>query len=130
MKLDRSVRSDFSQLVDGYWSDVEPLASDHAYLKDPKDLGVARRRAALAAMLSAPENELHDRCGARWLSLRNRWDALLAVLASAGCFFLRRGTIEDYYFGVGDNVRKTERALAEARPTPGNGSRSRGGAVC
>lgn len=114
MELDRSVRSDLTQFVDRYWSEIEPFASDHAYLKEPKDLGMARRRAALAAVLSAPRDELRERFDMRWLGLRDRWDALLAVLAHAGCFFLRRGTIEGYYFNIGDSERKTDRALAEA----------------
>jgi AAA domain, putative AbiEii toxin, Type IV TA system/AAA domain len=114
MDLDRSIRSDFSQFVDDYWSDIEPLASDHTYLREAKDLDVARRRAALATVLSASTDELRDRRDPRWLTFRDRWNALLAVLGIAGCFFLRRGTIENYYFSAGDHERKTERALAEA----------------
>lgn len=75
------------------------LARGHRYLAPPEEtkisLEVARRRAALATLLSQ-EPEVFQRLPL-WSLLRNRFDALLEVLEAGGCFILRRGTIEDCY---------------------------------
>lgn len=89
----------FTGLVANSWSDIAPLAEQHPYWtgRDPDaaDDMKPKRRAALAVLLTCPENAVptqHD-----WTASRAMFHALLDFLERVGCFILRRGTIEDYY---------------------------------
>jgi hypothetical protein len=119
LALDNEVRTDLSQLTTGSWSEIEPLASKHRYWMNRRsDLpdDISKRRAVLATVFINPEAELRKLAnGPRWISLRRRVTALLDAADSVGCFFLRRGTIEDYYLHVAtaDDAGKPEAAAAE-----------------
>ncbi len=91
-------------MVRDRWTDIEPLAAAHRYMqgaqavKDPAELDKRRRRAGLAVLLSGDPDALARLAhGGDWRKLRARFEALLSYLEAGGCFFLRRGTIEDYY---------------------------------
>lgn len=98
-EMDKVLRTGFAQAVNDWWSEIEPLAAAHQYLKQPKEtLEKSRRRAALAVVLSIDEAALRDLPhGADWCGFRSRFNALLRVMIAGGCFILRRGTIEDYF---------------------------------
>jgi len=89
----RSVHSDFCQSVSNHWDSIEAIASKHPYYK-PDDDGVYteqfKRRCAFSVMSSWPNQP-------PWSDLKLRIESLLKVLEQAGCFVLRKGTIEQYY---------------------------------
>jgi hypothetical protein len=102
--MDRPLRTEFARAVAEQWIELAPLAAAHHYLQSsegdpPSDM--AKRRATLAVVLSADETTLRSLPnGQAWAGLRSRFGALLSVLEAAGCFLLRRGTVEDCYFST------------------------------
>jgi len=95
----KTIHDDFSTMVSNNWADLAPKASRHAYWTDPaSDQFVAKRRAALATLLNMSQRETRSISnGHSWNDLRIRFLILIECLEAAGCFFLRNGTIEDYY---------------------------------
>ncbi len=98
--LDAQLRTDLANLVAKSWNDIEPLCQGSRYLEKTA-AGYSEqsmRRAALAVILSTDERTLSAiASGSNWCTLKSRFSALLGILRSGGCFFLQRGTIEDYY---------------------------------
>ena len=99
--LDRDLRNELGRLIASDWGSIQANAETHRYwTKKRNDIAVegARTRAALAVLLSAPETDICEfKNGQEWLALRQRYQAMLEALDGAGCVFLRRGTIEDYF---------------------------------
>src|SRR5271166_2337969 len=123
--MDRVVRSSFSEAVSRWWLEIEPLASKHRYLSDRGDDGAptekAKRRAALSVLLCADRTALKELPhGSNWLELLDRIIALTSALEAGGCFFIRRGTIEDCYLSQSASMTtgKPEAAAAEASAFP------------
>jgi hypothetical protein len=57
-----------------------------------------KRRAVLATLMSMSAAERENLCNSSvWAGMHDRLSALLDLLETAGCFILRRGTIESYY---------------------------------
>ncbi len=105
----------FTRLVDSSWNDIAPLAEVHPSWtdrgRDSTDDTKARRRAALAVLLTCPESAIpsqHD-----WRGIRTMFNALLDFLEEVGCFILRRGTIEDYYL-FSSQITATEKPSGAA----------------
>jgi hypothetical protein len=119
MEIDRSIRDKFNSLLDPLFQALSPIATKHRYwtssrAQDPDEDLKAKRRAALAALLSSTTDELRPLVDGEALTLRTRYNALLEILDSAGCIILRRGTIEDYYFdSYPGSVGKPEAAAVE-----------------
>jgi hypothetical protein len=116
--IDASLRTDFAQAVADHWSEIAGLAESGRYLAGQKDAPaeLARRRAAMSVVLSSDESTLAAISnGSRWTGLKARATALLGILEVGGCFFLRRGTIEDYYQSSAKSGNaKPEAAVNEA----------------
>jgi OLD-like protein/putative AbiEii toxin of type IV toxin-antitoxin system len=97
----RTVHTDFASSIEKHWDDISEHASLHSYWtkRDPdKDETIARRRAAMAVILSDTEENISTwPNGEVWLRLRLTISALLDFLETTGCFILRKGTIESYY---------------------------------
>ena len=116
--LDRDIRSDLAQAVSSHWTAIESLASTHHYwtgcpAAERSDL--TKRRSALAILMSSDGEEL-DRLSrsSDFTALRQRFTVLFDALEKVGCFFLRRGTIEDYYGSAIASEAKPEAAALEA----------------
>ncbi|MDQ2832610.1 MAG: AAA family ATPase [Acidobacteriota bacterium] len=117
VSLARGVYQSFADLVTNYWGEIASLAEQHSYWinRDPNatDDTSAKRRAALAVLLTSPESTLptqHD-----WRGIRIRFQALLDFLEQVGCFILPRGTIENYY--LCSNLTATEKPSKAAEET-------------
>lgn len=98
----RSIYSAFSDLVKDHWDDIVRYAEKHPYWTSREsskvELTTAKRRAAFVTLYILTEDELSNLgIGERWKNIKLRFDALLALLETQGCFFLRRGTVESYY---------------------------------
>lgn len=94
-ELIKSVRADFFKSVDEHWALYEPLAKSSVYWPSDKDqaLDVETKRRAAFSGLFCTESQLPSEL----LPVVTRLQVALDLLESAGCFFLRRGTIESYY---------------------------------
>ncbi len=97
----RKVYSDFCEAVDHHWDDIAQEATKHPYWTNrhpDSDEGIARRRSAMAILVISTEDEVQSWSNSEtWCPLRRMLIALLNFLETAGCFILRRGTIESYY---------------------------------
>lgn len=98
----RSIYSAFSDLVESHWEDIARHAEQHPYWTSHESSKVeptkAKRRAAFVTLYTLTEDELSILGDEeRWKNIKLRFDALLNLLETQGCFFLRRGTVESYY---------------------------------
>jgi predicted ATPase len=100
-KFARNIKSDLTQTIDKNWSDLAKDAEKHSYWinQEPeKGENVAKRRSATAILLTSTEGQRDSWSQSlEWNSLYHRLIALLDCLEQAGCFILRKGTIENYY---------------------------------
>jgi hypothetical protein len=98
----RTVHSDFCRLVESNWNDIASEASHHPYWLNRdvtnKDEVLAKRRATLATIMSLSHDELAQLPNSEiWTVMHSRLTALFDFLETAGCFVLRKGTVESYY---------------------------------
>lgn len=114
--LGSAIYNDFCKAVDSEWALIQPLAEQTTYWlrrdkgKDEKE---AKRRAAFVSLMSRNDSVVKA-LGGIWFDLRKRTSALLALLEEEGCFILRRGTIEDYYFHADPSTVSAKPAEAAA----------------
>ena len=106
----RGVHSDFCQMIVEKWADIEGLAIQHSYwtgrIKGSEEK--ARRRSALATLLCLNKEQASKLCHAsEWMGIKMRLESLLLMLGHVGCFFLNKGTIENYY------IRRSEAGEAD-----------------
>lgn len=97
----RNVHRTLSEIVTQHWEDIREKAELHAYwLNRPADgdENQAKRRASFAVLMSLSDTDI-DRLNnsSHWKSLSLQLVALMEALESAGCFILRKGSIEAYY---------------------------------
>ncbi|MDJ0533394.1 MAG: AAA family ATPase [Xenococcaceae cyanobacterium MO_207.B15] len=96
-----SIKSVLSKTINNNWNDISNNAEQHSYWinRDKgQDENIAKRRSATAILLTSTEAQRRSWSNSSdWNSLYNRLIALLDCLEKAGCFILRKGTIENYY---------------------------------
>ena len=114
-----TIHSDFSQMVERSWEDIEQHAVHHRYWQHREEgkLLNAKCRAAFCTLIAACEGTVEAwNNGSEWKALRARYLSLLKVLEILGCFVLRKGTIEDYYSYIDGSGKddKPWRATEEA----------------
>jgi hypothetical protein len=118
-EIDRGIRDKLNTLLDDAFTALSAAILKHQYWTargdTPDEELKAKRRATLAALFMTSREELKTLLSGELLALRNRYEALMDILATAGCVILCRGTIENYYFGQYRvaNVGKPEAAAAE-----------------
>ncbi|SFO90491.1 ATP-dependent endonuclease [Ralstonia sp. NFACC01] len=99
------VKSVVGQVIRDHGNVLADLSATHRYLSDLEDgkpTDKATTRAAYVSLLTTPIEQLEKlSCGTEIARARRMLDSFLEVLEAAGCFVLRRGTIEDYYFATG-----------------------------
>jgi hypothetical protein len=113
--LTRKAKSDFTELVDSNWDAISPVAESSVYWTHSsldQDEETKKRRAAFTAMFLAQDLSNVP----EWSAMRDRFEVILELFESQGCFILRRGTIESYFADIsnvsGDS--KPAGATAEA----------------
>ncbi len=120
LKFAHDVHNDLSNAASNNWDDLARTATAHPYwthASSTQSLATKQRRSVLAVLMnSAPETIQSWQNGQMWLELRHRLTALFKCLESAGCFVLKKGTIEDYYQYVAtpSRVAKVADAYQEA----------------
>jgi hypothetical protein len=98
------------------WTEIFSLAEQHPYWlnRDPQaDSTQAQRRAALATLFSRADDVAKTSGAEAWQGLRIQVTSLFDLLEVGRCFFLRRGTIENY-FGVPRNAKSDQKPAVAA----------------
>lgn len=116
-EMDGHVRSAFSNLVDKHWGEIATISMRHSYWLNcsvPDQDKSIRRRAVLATLLENPSAFAGLSVVKEFDIILKRFTALLSNLEKPGLFFLRRGTIEDYYQIPQGSLGKPEAAAVEA----------------
>ena len=109
--LDGDLRRELADFVTRHRDAVRTTATEHA---DWSETDVnADRRVALARILTDPAS-FDDDARADAVSLCTRYEALTKALAELGCFFLRRGTIENYFAFESSDRGKPDVAAQES----------------
>ena len=108
MAFARNVYSDFCKLIESYWSDIEEHAMTHPYWTSrdlDKDENIFKRRASLSMLFTLSDQDIL-RLGKHkeWNGIKSRFITLLDLLELVGCFILRKGAIEDYYYTKSDSI--------------------------
>jgi len=113
--LAREAHNRFCQTVEDHWEDIAAHAMSHSYWTNRKageDETIARRRAAMAVLMISAESDRRGwRNQEKWNGLHRMLDGLFTCLEGAGCFVLRKGTIEHYYQCVKPESR-TDKVIA------------------
>lgn len=111
--LDGKLRSELAALITANGAAIDAAIAAYPYWSDKQDLDLKRRRCASAQLLTQPSAFTGD-FDEKMAALATRYGVLLACLEQLGCFFLRRGAIENYYADTSNSVGKPARASAEA----------------
>lgn len=112
--LDRDLRTAITTFIADSKEVVDTAAENYLDWSS-KDSGAdTKRRVTLARILTDPTS-FGTEASSRAESLCKKYDVLLSSLHNLGCFFLRRGAIENYYGVIQDiGTGKPDRAALEA----------------
>ncbi|ELY5879447.1 AAA family ATPase [Cronobacter sakazakii] len=112
--LDRDLRAAITTFIADFRKEVDTAAENYLDWSS-KDSGADTvRRVTLARILIDPAS-FGTEASLRAESLCKKYDVLLSSLHKLGCFFLRRGAIENYYSAIEEiGTGKPDRAALEA----------------
>jgi AAA domain, putative AbiEii toxin, Type IV TA system len=111
--LDGDLRTDLSKFLTKHEVAVNAAASAYDDWSSRESKSLSARRVTLARLITDP-NSFEGSAVADASSLSARFQVLLEALSRLGCFFLRRGAIENYYFDGAAEKNKPDRAAAVA----------------
>lgn len=116
--LIKSLKSEIHGLIESGKERLEFFYNQHSYLinrNDSDDLNQTITRALIGVLLSSDENDLLKWPNSEeWMGIKRRMLTILGALENLGCFVLRKGSIEDYYFNCEVNMsRKTNSGMKE-----------------
>ncbi|AVT17483.1 ATP-dependent endonuclease [Paracidovorax avenae] len=111
--LDGDLRTDLSKFITKHETAVAAAAAAYDDWSSSESKSLSVRRVTLARLLNEP-NSFEASAVADASSLRNRFQVLLEALSRLGCFFLKRGAIENYYGDGVSDKSKPDRAAAVA----------------
>lgn len=113
ISFSRSIYTDYMRIVDSSWINISNKAEQHSYWLQRQDENQAKKRSVMAALFTLEDEEiLQLQNGQDFMSIKRRLTFLFDTLELAGCFILRKGTIEDYY-QVGRVTNKLQAAVEE-----------------
>jgi predicted ATPase len=111
--LDNDLRSALANFMTKHQTAVDTAAAAYPDWSSKESSALAKRRVTLAGILTNPAS-FGDTTVTEAVSLRTQYDALLSALAELGCFFLRRGAVENYYRIASIDRGKPDFAAEEA----------------
>lgn len=111
--LDHDLRSQLAQFMSDYVAEVDAAARNYTDRSGSDSASGAKRRVTLARILTEPGSFGPDAATVA-TSLQTKFSALLSSLAELGCFFLRKGAIENYYRLPASDRSKPDLAAQEA----------------
>lgn len=120
-QLDNDIRNKLVKIINNNWENIKLKAEQHTYWKNrhtdkDEDEMVAKKRSTVAILMEANDSEIESwEHSQDWIEIKNRITALFNFLEKVGCFFLRKGTIENYYKFADQNTSsgKPNAALEE-----------------
>ncbi len=112
--LDSDLRNALATFMANHQAAVDTAAKTYPDWSSKESTALAKRRVTLARVLTDPTSFDDAAASAEATSLRTRYDTLLDALAELGCFFLRRGAIENYYKITATDRGKPDFAAEEA----------------
>lgn len=115
-ELDRYLRDALFVFMSDYKTEIDAAAKIYPDWSSKESSDLTKRRVTLARILSDPESFGGDAV-IKASSLRTQYEVLLTSLGKLGCFFLRRGAIENYYDvpETSDNGKPDRAAIEAAR---------------
>ncbi|WP_150131831.1 ATP-dependent nuclease [Sphingomonas carotinifaciens] len=113
IELDGNLRSELAGLIAANTATIDAVVGAYPYWSDKQNPDVKRRRCTLAQILT-DHSIFTGELGTKMAVLATRYGVLLNGLEQLGCFFLRRGAIENYYADTSDGAGKPARASTEA----------------
>ncbi|WP_336489298.1 ATP-dependent nuclease [Methylobacterium nigriterrae] len=111
--LDHDLRNALTKFMNDHSAAVDAAAQAYPDWSNKESSRLSKRRVTLARLLTNPAS-FGDAAATEAASLRTRVEALLDALAELGCFFLRRGAIENYYQSTAMDSGKPDLAAEEA----------------
>ena len=111
--LDGDLRAALVKFIDSHRLSVDTAAATYPDWSSSQSNELRRLRVTLARVLTDPAS-FGEPAAAIATSLRVRYEVLLKALAELGCFFLRRGAIDNYYQVCETTRSKPDRASDEA----------------
>lgn len=111
--LDRELRASLTNFMINHEATVNTAAANYPDWSSKESGLLTTRRVTLARVLTDPSS-FGAAAADEAKSLRTRYEVLLGALAELGCFFLRRGAIENYYQTEATTRSKPELAAEEA----------------
>lgn len=117
LALAKSIYNDFCAVVTAQWDAAAAHAEKHPYWvnrEEGEDVTVAKRRAFFATLFSIDDTTISSfDSGGVIVKIKNRLSKLMELLESAGCFILRKGSVESYYV-TADQFTSQEKPTAAA----------------
>lgn len=111
--LDRDLRDNLTRFMNNYQAAIDAAAKTYPDWSSKDASNLAKRRVTLARVLTNPAS-FGESASAEAKRLCNQYKALLDALSKLGCFFLRRGAIENYYMISATDRGKPDLAADEA----------------
>ena len=111
--LDKDLRNRLEGWMDRHAAAVQAGVLTYQDWSSGDAAAFSTRRVTLAKILIDPES-FGGQAGQEAAALRTQYEVLLTALNKVGCFFLRRGAIENYYDKKVAGFGKPELALREA----------------
>ena len=112
--LDRDLRDELAKFMSEYKNEVDTAAMMYPDWSSKESSDKAKLRVTLARILSDPAS-FDSSAVSQAERIRIKYEVLLNALKKLGCFFLRRGAIENYYNTANEEGKvKPERAALEA----------------
>lgn len=111
--LDGDLRTDLSKFIDKHKAAIAIAESTYDDWSSNESKPLSTRRVTLARLITDPKS-FEASAVADATGLSARFDVLLQALSRVGCFFLRRGAIENYYGDGASDKNKPDRAAAVA----------------
>ncbi|MBD2753749.1 ATP-dependent nuclease [Spirosoma validum] len=111
-EMTKLVYGDFTKIVDNHWTELEIHLTSETITDSTQ-----KKRVLLKYLLNSGIKQLNSLpFKSDLITARKRFDGLLGILEEAGCFLLRKGTIEDYYFAQ-PNVTTSDKITSAASET-------------
>lgn len=98
ISFSRSIYTEYKRVVDTCWTHISNEAELHNYWIQRQEENLAKKRTVMATLFNLEDDQiLQLQNGRDFLAIKKRLSFLFDTLELAGCFILRKGTIEDYY---------------------------------
>lgn len=104
----RNIKSKISELVQSHKGSMNTIYETHPYWRNKREeeeQDKVIRRALIAQLFILDDNSLYQwPATTEWMGLKTRLNFLFSILATVGCFILKRGALESYYLYASNTI--------------------------